>query len=82
MSVPNDIKWEAAEVKKLGAEIGYGNMMALASALWRKMLREKYPDNDITGGAFVPTLMQDLKGEAKRIAQKGCKQYDELVKDI
>ena len=82
MSVPNDIKWEAAEVKKLGVEIGYGNMMSLASALWRKMLKEKHPDADLSGGAFVSCLRQDLKGVAKKHMEEGCKRYDELVKDI
>ena len=80
MSVTTDIKWEAEQVEKLGKEIGYGNMMSLASALWRKMLKEKFKVNGT--GAFVPCLMQDLKKGGKKMAEENAKLYDELVKDI
>jgi hypothetical protein len=44
---------EILDVKELGEKIGYGNMMAVASALWRKSLKDKgYP----TGGAFIPVI--------------------------
>lgn len=47
--------YEALAVKMLGEEIGYGNLMEWASALWRKDLKDKgYP----TIGAFVPTIAE------------------------
>ena len=48
-------EYEAIAVKMLGEEIGYGNLMEWASALWRKQLKDKgYP----TSGAFIPTISQ------------------------
>jgi hypothetical protein len=32
------LKRECEEVKRLGDQIGYGNMMTIASALWAKIL--------------------------------------------
>lgn len=75
MSVNTDIKWEAKKVKELGEQIGYGNMMSLASALWRKMLTEKGVG---ASGAFVPCLFNSKD----RDTVKQCKLYDELVSDI
>lgn len=47
--------YEALAVKMLGEEIGYGNLMEWASALWRKSLMDKgYP----TSGAFVPKISE------------------------
>ena len=44
---------EILEVKRLGEVIGYGNMMSIASALWRKSLKDKgFP----IAGAFIPTV--------------------------
>lgn len=46
---------EALAVKKLGEEIGYGNLMEWASALWRKDLK----DNGLPViGAFVPKIAE------------------------
>ena len=48
-------------VKQLGDEIGYGNLMWWASALWRRKLSDLgYPHN----GAFVPRL-DEIKAEDK-----------------
>ena len=47
-------KRECEEVKRLGDQIGYGNMMTIASALWAKMLiDEGWTDS----GAFFPTIL-------------------------
>jgi hypothetical protein len=44
------LKEEYEAVKKLGDEIGYGQLMSLATLCWRDMLRESnYP----TSGAFI-----------------------------
>lgn len=75
MSVNTDIKWEAKKVKELGEQIGYGNMMWLASALWRKMLVEKGAG---TSGAFVPCLF-NIKDKNM---VKECQRHDEIVADI
>jgi hypothetical protein len=49
---------EIAEVKKLGSQIGYGNMMHIASDLWKEYLKEKgFPES----GAFVPALQADIE---------------------
>ena len=51
-------KRECEAVKRLGDEIGYGNMMTIASALWAKMLLdEEWGDS----GAFYPTLLSNMK---------------------
>ena len=51
-------KREIEEVKRLGDQIGYGNMMTIASALWAKMLiDEEFGD----GGAFYPTILSNMK---------------------
>lgn len=51
-------KRECEEVKSLGDQIGYGNMMTIASALWAKMLI----DNDLgDSGAFYTTILSNMK---------------------
>lgn len=37
-------------VKELGDQIGYGNMMHLASKIWKNMLKDKW---NIEGGEFI-----------------------------
>lgn len=69
---------EILAVKRLGENIGYGNMMDIASALWAICLQENYSSPDPTAilkgkydaelGAFVPTIAGAgfmLKKEAK-----------------
>lgn len=76
MSVPLDYEKEAREVKELGDEIGYGHLMSLASALWRKKLIAEYasaPD-----GAFIPAI----KIGKKIMPCADLEQYDKIVKDI
>ena len=61
---------EFQEVKILGNKIGYGNLMSIASSLWRKSLKEKgYP----TDGAFVPAIGK-LNEDDKR--------YDKYLEEI
>lgn len=69
-------KQEIEAVKQLGEAIGYGNMMTLATALWRKSLRDEgYPQS----GAFISTVYGLLDEEGKRIADKELPLYDELI---
>lgn len=47
-------------VRKLGEQIGYGNMMELASECWKESMIEKgYP----TSGVFIPALPRDVRGQ-------------------
>jgi len=53
-----NINQEIKAVEMLGETIGYGNMMALASAIWRKKLKDSgIPEI----GAFVPTISSFIK---------------------
>lgn len=52
-------KRECEEVKRLGDQIGYGNMMKVASALWAKMLIDEEWGSD--SGAFYPTILSNMK---------------------
>ena len=51
-------KRECEEVKRLGDQIGYGNMMMIASALWAKMLID---EGGTDSGAFFPTILSNMK---------------------
>ena len=62
-------------VKALGDEIGYGHLMSLASALWRKKLKETgVPES----GAFVPMVQAGIKDDW--LNEGTIKQYDEIIK--
>jgi len=64
-------------VKELGEEIGYGHLMSIASALWRKSLMEKnYPID----GAFVPTCLSFVDKEIVHATKGERNLYDEMVK--
>jgi hypothetical protein len=71
------IHLEAQQVKVLGEQIGYGNMMALASALWRKSLKEQGISVD---GAFMPTVRMAINPEW--LFENEIEMYDEIVKDV
>jgi hypothetical protein len=76
-----EAKRDAERVKRLGEEIGYGNLMELASALWRKNLKQLgIPET----GAFIPTVKCMLKEEYQNDARLDAsnKMYDEFVKDV
>ena len=69
---------EIKEVKELGEKIGYGNMMSIASALWRNSLKEKgYPID----GAFVPTCLQFIKDDLQDLDKDSRKLYDKMVSE-
>lgn len=64
------MKNEVLKVKELGEVIGYGNMMSIASALWRKSLKQKgFPIE----GAFIPTIGE--LGDDER-------NYDKIVWEV
>jgi len=67
---------EIEAVKALGEQIGYGNMMEIASALWRKSLREKnYPES----GAFVTTCIGMFDKEGEDLAKEEADRYDSYI---
>lgn len=72
---------EVLAVKELGDKIGYGNMMEIASALWRRMLKENYGPG-IENGAFVTTCLHALHGEDLEITLRSIKTYDNLVNEV
>lgn len=70
---------EIIAVKQLGEAIGYGNMMVLATALWRKSLRDNgYPES----GAFIGTIYGLLDEGGRQIADKEIPMYDRLIENI
>ena len=70
---------EVLAVKLLGETIGYGNMMSIATALWRKTLRDSgYPQS----GAFIGTIYQLLTDEGKEIADRELSHYDKEVETV
>lgn len=71
-------KEEIEAVKHLGEKIGYGNMMTLATALWRKNLRDAgYPES----GAFIGTIYGLLNQEGKEIADKELPMFDRIIEN-
>jgi len=53
--VNENLAKEVIMVKEIGEKIGYGHLMELASALWRKSLKDKgLPES----GAFIPSISE------------------------
>ena len=72
------IKKEVLEVKELGDRIGYGHLMTIASALWRKLLKDNgAPETS----AFVPTIYPFLNEDGKDNQDKEMLIYDQLVNE-
>lgn len=63
-------------VKNLGERIGYGHLMELASAIWRKKLIDA---GGHPSGAFVPTLIFSIREEDKKFTKKTMDYYDKIV---
>ena len=66
-------------VKRLGEQIGYGHLMSLASALWRRSLTKEYGEK-IAEGAFIPTLKMLVVEDWQENVEKENKLYDGIVK--
>ena len=67
---------EIKAVQELGEQIGYGHMMNLASALWRKDLKDNgYPEI----GAFVPTISSFIKKGYYDV--KSEELYDKIINE-
>ena len=72
--------FEVAAVQRLGEQIGYGHLMSLASALWRRNLTKEYGEK-MAQGAFIPTLKMLVVEDWQENVEKENKLYDEIVKD-
>ena len=73
--------FEVVTVQRLGEQIGYGNLMWLASALWRRKLVKDWGEGH-EKGAFLPTVSCLLNEEGLDIFQQQIVVYDEIVKDV
>jgi hypothetical protein len=72
-----NLKSEVKAVKEIGEQIGYGHLMSLASALWRKSLKDKgYPES----GAFVATILPCVEKEMAQATEAERKMYDGFIK--
>ena len=71
---------EIDAVKELGDKIGYGNMMSIASALWRRLLKESGVP---TSGAFIPTSRSFIKDdqELQKITHNDIKNSNYRIKE-
>lgn len=73
------MKNDIDKVSKLGEEIGYGNMMKLACSLWRNLLTNSGGPEI---GAFVPTLITDIKESELEFYLRELEYYDKLVQKV
>lgn len=69
---------EYKAIKSLGDAIGYGNLMSMASAIWKAKLREAGGPEI---GAFVPTISSFIKDEYQDTLKDG-EIYDAVVKKL
>ena len=65
----SDINFEKKQVRELGEKIGYGNLMSLASELWKDALKaEGYPES----WAFVPKIEIKLHAPKETSIRSKC----------
>lgn len=70
---------EVEEVMRLGEQIGYGNLMELAGALWRYKLRKQgFPED----GALIVTAKCNIKKEDLSYTEEIKVIYDDIVKEV
>lgn len=70
--------FEVTAVQRLGDQIGYGHLMSLASALWRRKLAQEYSEK-FAESAFVPTLKMLVVEDWQENIDKENKLYDSIV---
>lgn len=77
------LKIEITLVKNLGDQIGYGNLMGLASALWRKALIDSGCPKELTElSVFVPVSIAGVKDEWLDEVKGSASIYDSYVNYI
>lgn len=74
-------RFEVVAVERLGEQIGYGDLMWLASALWRRKL-VKHRGEGHEKEAFLPTMSCLLNEEGLDIFQQQIEVYDDIVKSV
>ena len=79
--MPQRIVSEVFAVKCLGDAIGYGNLMSLATALWRKKLADECGKQYISG-AFVGVCDFMIAPEHLADIQAELKIYDQIIADV
>lgn len=62
-------------IESLSEKIGYGHLMSIASALWRKKLKEI---NVPECGAFIPMVQAGIKDDW--FNEDDIKNYDNIIK--
>ena len=74
-------KWkdEILAVKELGEQIGYGNMMDIASSLWCIMLDDKYGHST---GAFEPVCIAPIDKKYAEELKISRKKRNEQIRKI
>lgn len=73
------MKDDVLRVKELADAIGYAHLMSITSALWRDLLKENgYP----TSGAFVPSILKNIKDENQNGFKYDIEFYDKYIKRI
>lgn len=70
------IELETQAVKQLGEQIGYGNLMSLASALWMKSLEQS---GTPMSGAFIPVCSYQIKKQYLKDVNESAKLYQVLI---
>ena len=73
--------FEVVAVERLGEKMGYGHLMCLASAIWRRELTKEYNER-LAEGAFVPTLKMLVVEDWQENIEKENKIYDDIVKAV
>ena len=71
------IKQQAAVIETLGDSIGYGHLMALATALWRRKLKAQGLPESV---AFIGVCDISIKDDRLDSVMKEVRMYDEIVK--
>lgn len=72
-------KEEIMLVKTIGENIGYGNMMNISCALWRKMLKDMVGSS---AGAFIPVLHEDIKKSALETTDLIVENHDTEIETV
>lgn len=65
-------------VQQLGRAIGYGHMMSLCTALWRRELAASYGDR-CKSGAFIGVCACSIKEDVLPSAMQTVALYDGIV---
>ena len=82
MSIESQYKEQVQIIRKLGEQMGYGHLMALTSAVWRKKLCDEHGEK-YKSGAFIPVVDCVVDPEFLRVSMKPeIELYDNIVKRV